>query len=113
MFRAIVKVKFSAAHFLKSYKGKPEEIHGHNYLLEVYISSDKLNDEEITYDFLEVENFLKSLVPDRKFLNELYDFNPTCENLAKFFYKKIKEKYPSLEKVILWETENFGIEYSE
>jgi hypothetical protein len=30
-----------------------------------------------------------------------------------FFYKKIKEKYPNLEKVILWETENFGIEYSE
>jgi len=113
MFKLIVKVKFSAAHFLRSYKGKPEEIHGHNYLIEVHIKSNKLNDEEITYDFIEVEEFIKSILPDRKFLNEIYNFNPTCENLAKFFYNEIKKKYPDLEKVILWETDNFGVEYSE
>ncbi|MEO0144178.1 MAG: 6-carboxytetrahydropterin synthase [candidate division WOR-3 bacterium] len=113
MYKLIVKVEFSAAHFLRSYKGKPEEIHGHNYVLEVHIKSENLNDEEITYDFLEVKEFLKSLIPDRKFLNELYNFNPTCENLARYFYKEIKKKYPNLEKVVVWETKNFAIEYWE
>ncbi len=113
MYKLVVKVKFSSAHFLESYKGLPEPIHGHNYLLEVYIKSEKLNNEDISHDFLEVEAFLKSIVPDRKFLNEVYDFNPSCENLAKYFYNEIKKKYPNLEKVILWETDSFGIEYSE
>ncbi|MEO0203298.1 MAG: 6-carboxytetrahydropterin synthase [candidate division WOR-3 bacterium] len=113
MYKLIVKVEFSAAHFLKSYKGKPEEIHGHNYVLEVHIKSEQLNDEEITYDFLEIEKFLRSIVPNRKFLNKTYKFNPTCENLAKYFYEEIKRKYPKLEKVIVWETNNFAIEYSQ
>ncbi|MCS7244763.1 MAG: 6-carboxytetrahydropterin synthase [candidate division WOR-3 bacterium] len=113
MYKLIAKVKFSSAHFLRSYKGKPEEIHGHNYVLEVHIKSESLNEEEITYDFLEVEEYIKSIVPDRKFLNKVYNFNPTCENLAKFFFNQIKKRYPNVEKVILWETENFAIEYSE
>ena len=108
-----VKKEFQSAHFLTDYHGKPEPLHGHSWTIEVFIKAEKLDRGGMGYDFIEIENFLNEILPDYKCMNDIYDFSPSAENLAKYFYQKIKEKYPSLEKVVIWETKNCGAEYYE
>ena len=107
-----VRQRFSAAHYLRGYKGKCEELHGHNYLVEVFIQSNKLRKPGLVYDFSEVKEQLKRILPDHKLLNDLFSFNPTSENLAKYFYDQLSKKYPVL-KVIVWENEDSAAEYEE
>lgn len=108
----IVKEKFSSAHFLENYKGKCEHMHGHTFQLEVHVNVKKLDKAGIGIDFTRLNAYLKSILPDHKVLNEVFDFSPSAENLSKYFYHKIKEKY-SVSKVIVWESENAGAVYSE
>ncbi|RLJ71265.1 6-pyruvoyltetrahydropterin/6-carboxytetrahydropterin synthase [Hydrogenivirga caldilitoris] len=108
-----VKRKFNAAHFLTDYHGSPEPLHGHTWGVEVYLEAYELDKGGMGIDFVEIDNFLKDLLPDYKLLNELFDFSPSAENLAMWLYKKVKERYPTLKKVVVWETENCGAEYSE
>ncbi len=108
----VVKEKFSSAHFLEHYKGKCEKMHGHTFEVEVYFRVNELNKSGIGIDFTELKTYLKDLLPDHKVLNEVFDFSPSAENLSRYFYYKIKEKYP-VSKVMVWESENAGAVYSE
>ncbi|WP_029552282.1 6-pyruvoyl trahydropterin synthase family protein [Thermocrinis jamiesonii] len=108
-----IKRKFNAAHFLTNYYGKPEPLHGHTWTVEVYIRADSLDEGGMGKDFVEIDNFLKEILPDYKLLNEVFSFSPSAENVARWLYQKVKEKYPSVEKVVVWETENCGAEYFE
>ena len=108
-----VKKEFEAAHFLTDYHGKPEPLHGHTWRIEVFIKAETLDKGGMGYDFVEIDRLLSEILPNYKCLNDIYDFSPSAENLAKYFYEKIKEKYPSLQKVIVWETKNCGAEYYE
>lgn len=107
-----VKKKFSAAHFLTYYKGGPEPLHGHTFVIEVYIKSNSLDKGGIAVDFIEIDEYLDSILPDYRLLNEVYDFSPSAENLAKYFFDILKAKY-DVKKVVVWETENCGAEYYE
>lgn len=111
-YTIILKKKFSAAHYLTKYKGKCEELHGHNYLIIVHISSKKLPASGMVYDFREIKQYLQQILPDHKCLNNIYKFNPTTENLARHFYGIIRKKYP-LTKIEIWEDDNQGSSYSE
>lgn len=106
-YTIILKKKFSAAHYLREYKGNCEELHGHNYLVVVHISRKKLPKSGMVYDFREIKQYLKQILPDHKCLNKIYKFNPTTENLAKYFFSIIKKKYP-VTKVEVWEDESQG-----
>ncbi len=108
----VVKEKFSSAHFLEHYKGKCEKMHGHTFEVEVYFRVMELNKSGIGIDFTELKNYLKDLLPDHKVLNEIFDFSPSAENLSRYFYYKIKEKYP-VSKVMVWESDNAGSLYFE
>jgi 6-pyruvoyltetrahydropterin/6-carboxytetrahydropterin synthase len=108
----VVKEKFSSAHFLEHYKGKCEKMHGHTFEVEVYFRVNELNKSGIGIDFTELKTYLKDLLPDHKVLNEVFDFSPSAENLSRYFYYKIKEKYP-VSKVMVWESDNAGAVYSE
>ncbi len=110
-FYIIVRSYFSAAHRLKDLE-KDEEIHGHNYLVEVFIQEEDISKKGYRFDFREVEKYLKTLLPDHKFLNEIFDFSPTCENIAKYLFYKVKERYPIV-KIRLWENEKYACEYEE
>ncbi|MEO0087353.1 MAG: 6-carboxytetrahydropterin synthase [candidate division WOR-3 bacterium] len=107
----IIRSYFSAAHRLTDFLGD-EEIHGHNYLVEVFIKEEDIEKKGYQFDFREVEKYLKSILPEHKFLNEIFDFLPTCENVAKYLFYKIKEKYP-IKKIRLWENEKYACEYEE
>lgn len=81
-------IELSASHFLKlDYISKCENIHGHNWIITVYCKREKLNKNGMVVDF----GLIKDLVMkfDHKFLNDMFDFNTTAENLARYFWEFI------------------------
>ncbi len=104
--------KFQAAHCLRGYKGKCEKIHGHTFLVEVVVEIRKLNDIGIGIDFSEIKKKLSEILPDHSFLNEIYDFNPSAENLSREFYYELKKFFP-VKEVTVWESENASATYFE
>ena len=105
---------FNAAHRLVEYQGKCENLHGHNWKVEVVISSRQLDKCGMVMDFRRLKDELNSVLDrlDHTYLNDLPDFkktNPTSENIASYIYSKlnqlIKEKRVRLKEVSVWETE--------
>jgi 6-pyruvoyltetrahydropterin/6-carboxytetrahydropterin synthase len=111
MWNVRVSREFSAAHQLHGSGGKCEQVHGHNYRVEVTISSKQLNPPGMVADFVEVREKLDSILPDHRMLNEVYLFNPTAENLARQFFEEMSKLYP-VSRVAVWETGGSCAEYS-
>jgi 6-pyruvoyltetrahydropterin/6-carboxytetrahydropterin synthase len=107
-----VKDKFQAAHFLKDYKGKCEKIHGHTFTVEVQVAAHSLDKTGIGIDFTEIKRKLSEILPDHTHLNEVYDFNPSAENLSRYFYTELKKHFP-VKAVTVWESEDASATYSE
>jgi 6-pyruvoyltetrahydropterin/6-carboxytetrahydropterin synthase len=107
-----VRDKFQAAHFLKEYKGKCEKIHGHTFLVEVQIEVREIDKTGIGIDFNIIKQKLAALLPDHTLLNEVYDFNPSAENLARRFYTELQKEFP-VKNVTVWESEDASATYSE
>ncbi len=108
-----VSEKFDSAHQLNDYVGKCARLHGHTWKIEVYIKVDKLQPNGISIDFSDVKAFLREYLPDHRHLNEFLDMrHPTAENLVMYFYNDIKNQFPGLMKVVLWETENNAVEFT-
>ena len=104
--------KFQAAHFLKGYKGKCEKMHGHTFQVEVEIEVSELDEVGIGIDFTEIKKKLSETLPDHTLLNEIYDFNPSAENLSRHFFQQLKKHYP-VKSVTVWESADASACYSE
>ncbi|MFH1218733.1 MAG: 6-carboxytetrahydropterin synthase QueD [Candidatus Peregrinibacteria bacterium] len=103
---------FSSAHFLTKYKGKCENLHGHNYKLIVTIEDD-LKDDGMALDYKEIKDITNKEVIeelDHISLNDIIE-NPSSENLCIWIWDKLSPKLP-LKKITLYETENSFCEYS-
>ena len=105
-----VKALFSAAHEI-TVDGVPEGLHGHNYLVEVFIEVQELGPEGIGVDFRRVKASLRRVLPNHQLLNRVMDEPPSAELIAKYIYEKLKPEYPGLKKVVVWETPEQGAEY--
>jgi len=112
MFEICVEHTFAAAHALRNYHGKCENIHGHNYRVQVGMEASELDETGLLYDFADLKKHLRSTSEylDHQFINELKPFdelNPSAENLAKFIYDEIQKqlKTASLAYVRVWETD--------
>ncbi len=103
-----VREEFSAAHYIPGLEG----VHGHNYLVEVHIQVEELDERGMGPDFRQIRRDLKACLPDHRLLNEVLE-RPSAEELARFIYRKMKPKYPGLIKVVVWEKSVYGAEYSE
>jgi 6-pyruvoyltetrahydropterin/6-carboxytetrahydropterin synthase len=110
----ILKVsdKFQAAHYLKEYQGKCEQIHGHTFQIEVQVEVKELDKSGIGIDFTLIKKKLSEILPDHALLNEVYDFNPSAENLSRHFFFILKKFFP-VKKVTIWESEDASATYSE
>jgi 6-pyruvoyltetrahydropterin/6-carboxytetrahydropterin synthase len=107
-----VRDKFQAAHYLKEYKGKCEKLHGHTFQVEVRVEVRELDKTGIGFDFVEIKKRLTEILPDHSLLNEVYDFNPTAENLARRFFEEMKKHFP-VRAVTVWESEDASATYTE
>ena len=114
MYEITVTSHFSAAHRLRYLHGKCEELHGHNWKVEVPVASNRLSKEGVVVDFgilkLKVGKVLKHL--DHTYLNDLPYFSgiePSSENISKYIFNKLKPElkgyHVTLKKVTAWESE--------
>ena len=116
MFQVSVEETFSSGHALRGYKGKCENVHGHNYRVRVSIEGQQLDGIGLLLDFTHVKHALRGIIAklDHQFLNDLEPFktaNPSAENMAKYFYEQLagqlKELPPGarLTETVVWETD--------
>jgi len=107
-----VRDKFQAAHFLKEYKGKCERVHGHTFQVEVAIEVGELDATGLGIDFTLIKRKLAEALPDHTLLNDVYDFNPSAENLARRLFAEMRKSFP-VKEVTVWESEDASATYSE
>ena len=122
MFELMVDTAFAAAHQLRGYKGKCEQLHGHNWKVQVHVVAEKLNDIDIAMDFHDLKELLNEVVAplDHSFLNDIFPFtekNPSSENIAKWIYdslnKKLPDEHVQVSAVTVWESETAAATYYE
>ena len=119
MFEVTVRSDFGSAHNLRGYKGKCEDLHGHNWKVSVSACSETLDGLGMVVDFKELKEILEKVIfdLDHKYLNEIKPFdeiNPTSENIAKYIFDSIVKQKNSicLKEVIVWETDSSCAKYS-
>lgn len=122
VFEVYVKTHFSAAHRLCGYPGDCARVHGHNWIVEVYVQCRELNSIGIGIDFRDIKDGVKLVLQqlDHFDLNELEPFkevNPSSEIIAKFLYHELSAKLNAgaakVSKVKVSETPGAGAFYWE
>ncbi|MEJ2696776.1 MAG: 6-carboxytetrahydropterin synthase QueD [Candidatus Sulfobium sp.] len=122
MYELTVEVGFSAAHQLRGYKGNCENMHGHNWRVQINIAAERLNDIDIAMDFREVKHVAREVISplDHAFLNEVFPFtekNPSSENIAKWIYDSLKKRINDddlrVAGVTVWESDSASASYYE
>ncbi len=124
MFEVSVEASFAAAHQLRNYRGKCENLHGHNYKVRVTVEGEELNDIGLLADFTELKAALREITEflDHKFLNEIEPFtaiNPSAENVALYICDRLQTSLSSGEAKVpiaiaavkVWETETSTATY--
>lgn len=93
MFEVRVQDDFAAAHFLRDYHGKCENLHGHNYKVYVHVQGKTLDEGGMLLDFTVLKKALKEVLSaiDHTNLNDIKEFNdnPSAERIAMFIYKNL------------------------
>lgn len=97
MFELEVETTFSAAHALRGYQGKCENLHGHNYRVQLTIAGTELDEIGLLVDFKEIKRILQTSITalDHTYLNDLDTFcerNASAENIAHYLYHSIAPK---------------------
>ncbi|HYQ48096.1 MAG TPA: 6-carboxytetrahydropterin synthase QueD [Thermodesulfovibrionales bacterium] len=122
MFELSVEVSFSAAHQLRGYKGKCENMHGHNWKVQVNVMADALNTIDIAIDFHDLKRIAREVIAplDHAYLNDLFPFtekNPSSENIAKWIFDSLKKKITAdkvrISAVTVWESDTASATYYE
>ena len=122
MYHVTIETHFSAAHFLRNYHGRCENLHGHNWKIEVTVSSDRLDEAGMALDFSILKEKTKAILEqlDHRNLNEIEPFteiNPSSENIANFLFKRLTQNLRddpvTLTRVTVWESQNSKASYSQ
>lgn len=120
MFELKVVTHFAAAHQLKMVSKKCENLHGHNWKVEVHVDGENLNQAGVLVDFGVIKKYLSAIMEklDHKHLNELDYFrgNPSSENIAYFIahelQAEITEPGVKVSRVRVWESEDACATYT-
>lgn len=93
MYYVKKRMEISGAHYLHlAYESKCENLHGHNWIVTVYCKSETLNADGMVTDFTHIKKDIHGKL-DHQNLNELFDFNPTAENIAKWVCDHVENCY--------------------
>ena len=115
MFEVSAQQTFAAGHALRNYHGKCENVHGHNYRVQVTVEGESLDMSGLLVDFVELKRLMSQVIErlDHRFLNDISPFdvlNPSAENLAKYFWDEISRDLKGdvpvrVSEVRVWETD--------
>ena len=120
MYQLFVEEHFDAAHRLRNYRGKCENLHGHRYKVVVRVESEELDSSGLAYDFAQLKRYLREILAhfDHAYLNDVPPFDqiePSCENLAATIYKELQPQLSgspvTLASVEAWESPTTGVIY--
>ena len=123
MYEVFVERDFAAAHYLRDYPGNCEHLHGHNWIVRVYVRTAGLNDIDVGIDFRDLKRIVDRVLDelDHTNINEHPAFkerNPSSENIARFIYEQVKTGLASfdgvrIDRVTVCETPKTGVTYWE
>jgi 6-pyruvoyltetrahydropterin/6-carboxytetrahydropterin synthase len=125
MFEVTVDDTFAAGHYLRNYKGKCENPHGHNYKVRVTLAGKELDKAGLLLDFKDLREVMKPTIDrlDHQMINDLEPFtvlNPSAENLAKYFYDETNQRLERVtsgrvrvKQVTVFETDSTTATYSD
>jgi 6-pyruvoyltetrahydropterin/6-carboxytetrahydropterin synthase len=122
MYEVSIDETFAAAHNLRNYRGKCENLHGHNYKVRVTLTGKEVDATGLLYDFVHLKQVIQSVIRalDHQYLNELSPFdviNPSAENIARHIYDETAKQLHSspngvsLASIRVWETETSAATY--
>lgn len=108
MYRVKKRLEISGAHHLAlDYESKCKMLHGHNWVINIYLESRELDSNGMVLDFTHIKKMISDRL-DHKYLNDIFDFNPTAENIAKWICSEIGDK---CYRVTVQESEGNTAEY--
>ena len=116
MFEVSVEQTFAAGHALRNYKGACENVHGHNFKVQVTIEGARLDDTGMLVDFIDLKQSMRDVISrlDHVFLNDISPFdvkNPSAENIAEYFFEELDRRLAKnpvpvqIREVRVWETD--------
>ncbi len=115
MFELKIITQFAAAHRLFNFKGKCEQLHGHNWKVEVFVRADRLDSAGLVRDFGEIKAITQEVLNglDHRYLNELSPFqeeNPSSEHIARYLFKELSRHLNDdrvrVSKLSVWESDS-------
>jgi len=122
MYELMIETGFASAHLLRGYKGKCENIHGHNWKVQVFVITDRLNEIDLAIDFHELKRITNEVIAqlDHTCLNDVFPFterNPSSENIARWVFeslrKRLAEYKVTMSAATVWESETASATYYE
>jgi 6-pyruvoyltetrahydropterin/6-carboxytetrahydropterin synthase len=125
MFEVTVEDTFAAGHYLRNYKGKCENPHGHNYKVRVTLVGQQLDKAGLLLDFKDLREVMRHVTDrlDHQMINDLEPFkqiNPSAENLAKYFFDESSRRLQTvtngrvhIRSVTVYETDTTTATYFE
>ena len=121
MYQLFVEEHFDAAHYIRNYHGKCENLHGHRFKVVARLEATKLDECGLAYDFAHLKRQLREVIArfDHACLNDVSPFDkiePSCENIAATIYNALQFNFSQspvkLGSVEVWESPTSGAIYS-
>lgn len=115
-----IETAFAAAHNLLNYCGECENLHGHNWKVEIFIHGNKLDESGMLIDFKVLKEHTNNILDnlDHTYLNKLPIFeglSPSSELIAKYIFeeleKKLEQQPVTVHKIVAWESEKAAASY--
>jgi 6-pyruvoyltetrahydropterin/6-carboxytetrahydropterin synthase len=125
MYEVTVEAGFSSGHYLRNYRGKCENPHGHNYKVEVTLRGETLDQTGLLLDFKDLKQVMRPVIErlDHQMINDLEPFtelNPSAENLARYFYDETNRQLAEMtagrvrvKDCTIYETDETSAKYYE
>jgi 6-pyruvoyltetrahydropterin/6-carboxytetrahydropterin synthase len=122
MYELKIITQFAAAHHLRAFKGKCEQLHGHNWKVEVYLRASQPDETGLVKDFGEIKAVTREVLQrlDHTYLNDQAYFqqeNPSSENIARYLFGELSrlldDSRTRVSKVAVWESDSACAAYWE
>jgi 6-pyruvoyltetrahydropterin/6-carboxytetrahydropterin synthase len=122
MYELKIITHMACAHQLREFEGRCENLHGHNWKIEVQVTGKELEANGILIDFKRIKTATEKVIDelDHKFLNDLDYFkelNPSSENIARYIFQALGHaldgKTLRVSRVTAWESDTACASYME